>query len=48
MTGRAIAGILQVSRDEVDMFYIADWSHRLGLTEAWEMILKVGNAEPDL
>ncbi len=45
---RDIAGILQVSRDEVDVSYIADWSHRLGITEAWEMILKrIGNAEPD-
>ena len=37
---RDIAGILKVSRDEVDVTYIADWSCRLGLTDVWEMILK--------
>jgi hypothetical protein len=43
---RDIAGILKVSRDEVDMTYIADWSHRLRLTDVWEMILKrIGEAD---
>jgi len=37
---RDITGILKVSRGEVDLNYIADWSRRLGLTEVWQMILK--------
>ena len=35
---RDIAGILKISRDEVDLNYIADWSRRLDLTSIWEMI----------
>jgi hypothetical protein len=37
---RDIAGILKISRDEVDTAYITDWSRRLGLTDIWEIILK--------
>ena len=37
---RDITGILKISRDEVDLAYIADWSRRLGLIDVWEMILK--------
>ena len=37
---RDITGILKVSRDEVDLNYIADWSRRLEVTDVWEMILK--------
>jgi len=37
---RDIAGILKISRDEVDTAYIADWSRRLALTDIWEIILK--------
>ncbi len=36
---RDIAGILKVSRDEVNKSYIADWARRLGLEEIWKMIL---------
>jgi len=43
---RDITGILKVSRDEVDMAYIANWSQRLDLTHIWEMILRrVGEAD---
>lgn len=42
---RDIAGMLKISREEMDLDYIADWSHRLGLTSIWNMILdKVGKA----
>ena len=45
---RDITGILKVSRDEVDITYIADWSRRLGLTEVWEMICKrVSESDPE-
>ncbi|HYK89920.1 MAG TPA: hypothetical protein VE398_14180 [Acidobacteriota bacterium] len=37
---RDITGILKVSRDEVNLAYIAEWSRRLELTEIWEMILE--------
>lgn len=37
---RDITGILKISRDEVDLAYIADWSRRLDLTRIWEMILE--------
>jgi hypothetical protein len=37
---RDITGILKVSRGEVDLNYIADWSRHLELTEVWQMILK--------
>jgi hypothetical protein len=36
---RDIAGILKISRDDVDISYIADWSRRLDLTRIWEIIL---------
>ena len=43
---RDITGILKVSRGEVNLTYIADWSYRLGLTDIWEMILKrIGEAD---
>jgi hypothetical protein len=43
---RDIAGILKISRDEVDTAYITDWSQRLGLTDIWEIILrKVGESD---
>jgi len=35
-----IAGILKISREDVDTAYVADWSRRLGLTDIWEIILK--------
>ncbi len=42
---RDIAGILKISRDEVDLEYIADWSRRLRLTSIWKMILdRIGKA----
>jgi hypothetical protein len=45
---RDIAGILKISRDEVDMAYIVDWSRRLDLTDIWEMVLRrVGGTNPD-
>jgi hypothetical protein len=45
---RDITGILKVSRDEVDLNYIAEWSGRLGVTDVWEMILKrVGETDPN-
>ncbi len=37
---RDIAGILKISRDEVDIAYITEWSGRLGLTDIWETILQ--------
>jgi hypothetical protein len=46
---RDITGILKVSRDEVDLNYIADWSRRLDLKDVWEMILKrMGGERPNL
>jgi hypothetical protein len=45
---RDIAGILKISRDEVDMAYIVDWSRRLDLTDIWEMVLgRVGGTNPN-
>lgn len=42
---RDITGILRISRNEVDMHYIAEWSRRLGLTDVWKMILaRLGEA----
>lgn len=37
---RDITGILKVSRDEVDLDYIADWARRLDLADVWGMILQ--------
>jgi len=37
---RDIAGILKISREEVDIAYITEWSGRLGLTDIWETILQ--------
>jgi hypothetical protein len=37
---RDIAGILKISRDDVDIAYITEWSGRLGLTDIWETILR--------
>lgn len=37
---RDIAGILQVSGDEVDRGYVAEWAERLNLTEIWQAIVK--------
>ncbi len=37
---RDIAGILKISRDQVDTAYIADWARRLGVTDIWETILR--------
>jgi hypothetical protein len=37
---RDITGILKISRDEVDMAYIVNWSSHLGLMDVWEMICR--------
>lgn len=45
---RDITGILKVSRDDVDVTYIADWSRRLELTDVWDMILdRTGEMGPN-
>ncbi len=36
---RDIAGILQVSGDEVDTAYVDDWSEKLGLAAEWQVVL---------
>ena len=36
---RDIAGMLQVSGDEIDTKYIEHWTQQLGLTEAWQAVL---------
>lgn len=37
---RDIAGIFQVSGEELDRSYLATWAGQLGLSELWEEILK--------
>jgi hypothetical protein len=42
---RDITGILKISRDEMDVAHITEWSGRLGLTDIWETIVrKVGES----
>ena len=36
---RDIAGIMQVSGDEIDTRYIDHWAHELGLAQEWQAIL---------
>lgn len=37
---RDIAGMLQVSEDEIDRAYIADWAEQLHLQESWQAVLE--------
>ncbi len=37
---RDITGILKISGLDIDKNYIAEWAHRLGLTEIWNAVLK--------
>jgi hypothetical protein len=36
---RDIAGMLQVSGDEIDTAYVDAWSEKLGLAGQWQMVL---------
>lgn len=36
---RDIAGMMQVSGDQIDAAYIAQWAQRLGLSEVWQAAL---------
>jgi hypothetical protein len=36
---RDIAGILQISSDEVDRAYVARWAEELGFSEVWQAVL---------
>ena len=36
---RDIAGILRISRSEIDIEYVTEWAQRLGLTDIWKAIL---------
>jgi hypothetical protein len=36
---RDVAGMLQVSGDEIDTAYVDDWSEKLGLATEWQMVL---------
>jgi hypothetical protein len=36
---RDIAGMLQVSGDEIDTAYVDAWSGKLGLAGEWQMVL---------
>lgn len=41
---RDIASMLKISRDQIDLRYVADWAERLGLAEIWAEVL--ARAEP--
>lgn len=36
---RAVAAILQVSGDEINLQYVHHWAEQLGLTEPWQTVL---------
>ncbi len=36
---RDIAGMLRISRSEIDTKYVAEWARQLGLSEIWKAIL---------
>jgi hypothetical protein len=36
---RDIAGVLQISGEELDRAYIAEWADRMGTSEIWQEIL---------
>jgi len=42
---RDIAAMLQISGDQIDRAYIAQWAERLGLSEIWQAILSRLTAE---
>ena len=42
---RDVASMLQVSGDQVDRAYVAQWAERLGLSEVWQSILSRLTAE---
>jgi hypothetical protein len=35
---RDIAGILRISRDQIDFSYLDEWASRLGLLDVWEKV----------
>ncbi|MGA2618356.1 MAG: hypothetical protein ABSF26_12150 [Thermoguttaceae bacterium] len=37
---RDIAGILQVSGDEIDMEYVGHWAQQLGLSDEWQAVIE--------
>ena len=45
---RDITGVLRISGEKIDRFYIKEWAERLGLEDIWQMILeRLEPARPD-
>lgn len=42
---RDIAGILRVSRDQIDLSYLEEWADRQGLTDLWNEVREAAEGE---